>query len=261
MPKAVSFNPATFSKGGLAEGVYTITRAELEKRDGTYGEQVTLVMHCADSEGNEYPGWYNVGKTEKTGIDISDDGKELLVPDDSEYRMSLRSACGKLFQSLVEAGFDPSDFDNLTKLEGLEVTLKAIGSGNKSATGEEKTILLVDKIHNLKGSKPGVKTAAKPAAAAKKAATPAKAAEPEAEADSDELETEAIGAVAEVLAGLGDGAHSTKTVQTKVFMKLREDKAKRDEVNKLLNTPAFWEAGEAAEVWAYDAKAKTVATA
>jgi hypothetical protein len=261
-----SFNPSTFTAGGLSEGEVTIKLLEFGERESEqYGSSVVLTVTYEDDDGQEYQKFYNVGKSKF--VQASNDGKSVESVDESrEYRFSLKSGAGKFFIALQDAGFPMARLDkgDISVLEGTRVIVETKASGTTKLDGSAGSILLPTKIVSLPGGgKPVVKSASpsKP-----NASTPAPSAPPAvtdgagASASTDESEPgdaeaairdKAIKVVTAILIGKSAPV-AIKDLQAEIFTELRKD-ADKAAIMRLAADANFL-----TENWNYDARKKVV---
>lgn len=190
MSNALSLNPETYVEGGGFEGPLTVLSARFVddydfngKGKPTSGLKIVLV----GESGKAFDKFYGIGKASQYAI--IKDGKSLQpVGNTKGLNKSCKTAI--FIQELTSCGFDTSELDDVSNLEGLhaEFTNKALkefmGQEVKTQSGDDAQILVPVEIYlspeddetdehtrftaSAGGAKAGKKTAAKGKAAAKK---------------------------------------------------------------------------------------------
>ena len=227
-------------------------RWDWKKKDGSAsGAEPSLALHLKvrAEDQKEYDQYLGAGKLDS--FVPSTDGKSIVKVGKYDKIMA-NCDYARFMASAINNGLDAASIgSDISKLAGttVHVVQQVTGKGKKKDGGDYVS-MVVNAVTPGDGTIPAA-AGSKPATASKKGAAVSEA--------TSQLATDTAIAV---LADKG-GIQKIKTVATAAFSRLSksDDKAESSNVSKLLNDPAFLQAGMDAGNWLYDSEGGTLESA
>lgn len=253
------FSPDSFTSGLIDDVDATITAATVEEYDyngkATYGNVCAIKLTLQDDGGESNEQYFPLGPI--TDWLPTEDGK-YFQPITGKAGINKNAGAARLLDAMIKKGFPKNKLGkDVNALVGYKFHWKQTSKG-KNDEGQDKTILLPEKLLASPGDKKaGGKTAAKPAA---KPAAAAPAASGNGEVPAD-IAAKAIELTTKALTEAG-GALTLDEASGKVFKMAVVDKSiakeARQKIVNLVQDTGWIEENSGPSTWAYDSEAGTI---